>query len=711
MKRKAARSRYKSAAVEKQNAECRMKLKAARSRYKSAAVEKQEAECWMKLKAARSRYKSAAVEKQEAEGANGRRHQEGGLKIREVVANVFPPVVGNRWHLRSMSLRQCSLHSFDSSAVLESSATFVEITQHVWGRDAKLHDRAATNFIAPMSSSPLHFEQVFGIYDFPSGPHIALLVESESYVSVKKIPIDIRAAKKIIIVPLFSTSKPISAVKQQEQSFCLDLLKKTFQSHRFFYSTSTYDITHHQQSWAMIESKNRADAHMVPLWKRSDRRFFWNHDVVSDFMNLEAHAWIVPFVSAHIEFKSDVEIDDKKFDLLFISRRSCFHQGCRFTKRGLDSDGNCANFVETEQTLILPDGKITSLVQVRGSIPILWSSPCTLKYEPSVSLESNVNGFSYSEDHFKALESHYCSEKQDSIILCVNLIDKKRDQEKLGFEFAKAIESVKALISSKIHYEWFDFHAETKKSGKWKNLVKLLRNVESDIKCIGFFCKHNGEILSLQKGVIRTNCMDNLDRTNVAQTLFARYSLLTQIGKPYDLSSVTTLESPYKKFEKVYKDVWANNADAISKLYAGTGALKVDFTKTGKRTTKGMFNDLVNSIARYYINNFSDGRKQDGIDILLGKYKPTSVYDVHSRAERLPTVIHRFYALFVLQFSIFIVVSRVLGIFAAPITLFNALVAAFTLTLIVFFYVFFVVFKFGSSIGRKLVVRAALRFD
>jgi hypothetical protein len=35
------------------------------------------------------------------------------------------------------------------------------------------------------------------------------------------------------------------------------------------------------------------------------------------------------------------------------------------------------------------------------------------------------------------------------------------------------------------------------------------------------------------------------------------------------------LESPYKDFECVFKDVWGNNADAISTYYSGTGALKV----------------------------------------------------------------------------------------------------------------------------------------
>jgi len=53
--------------------------------------------------------------------------------------------------------------------------------------------------------------------------------------------------------------------------------------------------------------------------------------------------------------------------------------GCRFTKRGLDEHGQAANFVETEQILIFPDGKVTSYVQIRGSIPLKWSSPVHMK--------------------------------------------------------------------------------------------------------------------------------------------------------------------------------------------------------------------------------------------------------------------------------------------------------------------------------------------
>ena len=58
------------------------------------------------------------------------------------------------------------------------------------------------------------------------------------------------------------------------------------------------------------------------------------------------------------------------------------------------------------------------------------------------------------------------------------------------------------------------------------------------------------------------------------------------------------------------RNIWADNADACSVQYAGTGALKTDFTRTGKRTFAGLLQDGVNSMVRYWKNNFMDGKRQ-----------------------------------------------------------------------------------------------------
>ena len=56
--------------------------------------------------------------------------------------------------------------------------------------------------------------------------------------------------------------------------------------------------------------------------------------------------------------------------------------------------------------------------------------------------------------------------------------------------------------------------------------------------------------------------------------------------------------------------MWADHADMISTAYSGTGALKTDFTRTGKRTKAGLLQDGVNSVMRYMKNNYFDGPRQ-----------------------------------------------------------------------------------------------------
>ena len=102
-----------------------------------------------------------------------------------------------------------------------------------------------------------------------------------------------------------------------------------------------------------------------------------------------------------------------------------------------------------------------------------------------------------------------------------------------------------------------------------------VKEVDEDFQRHSYFSRaSDGTVTKLQKGVIRTNCLDNLDRTNVVQSLFGRRSLLIMLEQHTALQG-NVLESPHRDFENVFKDVWGNNADAISILYSGTGALKV----------------------------------------------------------------------------------------------------------------------------------------
>jgi len=220
------------------------------------------------------------------------------------------------------------------------------------------------------------------------------------------------------------------------------------------------------------------------------------------------------------------------------------------------------------------------------------------------------------------------------------------------------------LTSQTVKHVWYDFHAECRLG--YHNLIKLLRMLQPTLHHHNYFhatrspsslhrnshvpaknehmLSINGDhwqASSVQTGVIRTNCMDCLDRTNVVQSLLGRYMLHTQLQqlstninssiKPTKQNKlVMTLDSYKPLAEITHRTLWADNADVISQLYAGTPALKGDFTRTGQRTKMGALMDGKNSVTRYCWNNFWDGDRQLGMDLLTGELTGLGKDDVAS---------------------------------------------------------------------------------
>lgn len=59
--------------------------------------------------------------------------------------------------------------------------------------------------------------------------------------------------------------------------------------------------------------------------------------------------------------------------------------GMRYKRRGVDNNGNVANYVETEQ-LIHVHNHTLSFVQTRGSVPVFWSQ-VGYRYNPRPRLD------------------------------------------------------------------------------------------------------------------------------------------------------------------------------------------------------------------------------------------------------------------------------------------------------------------------------------
>ncbi|KAJ7271919.1 SacI homology domain-containing protein [Mycena haematopus] len=355
----------------------------------------------------------------------------------------------------------------------------------------------------------------------------------------------------------------------------------------------------------------------LPLWRRVDRRFWWNEWMSKPFVDAGVHPYVLPIMQGYYQIaKFTIPPDpmthdeDAEVDYIIVSRRSRDRAGLRYQRRGIDDDAHVANFVETETiTRVEREGRsnVFAYVQLRGSIPLFWTQTgYGLKPPPLLATDRTH------DQHIDALKRHFQrTVPKYGPHTIINLAEQHGKEASVTQGYR---EYMAELADKDAVYHEYDFHAETK-GMKYENISKLLDVMERTFEHQGYLWISGNLTMSSQKGIFRVNCIDCLDRTNVVQSAFARYVLNNQLGAVALLNPVMDGRT---ETDNVFNDVWANNGDAISRAYAGTSALKGDFTRTGKRDLGGMLNDGVNSLARMYTSTFSDWFCQAVIDFMLG---------------------------------------------------------------------------------------------
>ncbi|KAI1446261.1 SacI homology domain-containing protein [Annulohypoxylon stygium] len=421
-----------------------------------------------------------------------------------------------------------------------------------------------------------------------------------------------------------------------------------FGTSRSFFFSYDVDLTRSVANGSSITSTTN-----IPLHQIADSTFFWNKNLMKPFQGSGNDSLILPLMQGFVgqrtfvvdrhppqsdsqedsmemadmsppperdtEFFSperasvDLRPSEKKFVITVISRRSTRRAGLRYLRRGIDDNGHAANFVETEQILSTPawdpGSKIFSFVQVRGSIPIFFTqSPYSLKPIPVLQHSSEAN-FRAFKKHFELMGNSY------GAVQLVNLVEKHGVEAIVGNEYEKAVKRFneqRAEDSQSLAFEWFDFHSACR-GMKFENVSLLLDILGKKIEEASSTVEKGGQIERKQNSVLRTNCMDCLDRTNVCQSSFGKFMLDLQLkGEGFDMSAQLDQENSW------FNTLWADNGDAISKQYASTAAMKGDYTRTRKRDYRGMVNDLGLSLTRFYNGMVNDYFSQAAIDYFLG---------------------------------------------------------------------------------------------
>lgn len=340
-----------------------------------------------------------------------------------------------------------------------------------------------------------------------------LVVVTDANLEANLIGKKIYSATKFKWIPI---RDPTSKIKEEDQVY-INMFNVWFNS-RYFYFSYDIDLTNTLQQ--NLEKTNLGSTKVNHACRSV---FFYNECYMKQFINTNNNDWIQPFITGFVSSKTCM-VNNKQICLTLISRRDKSRAGLRFLQRGSDESGNCTNTAETEQilTINVENGyRVFSHMQLRGSMPFLWKQTPNLKWNPTFKVEVNTqkNAQAYSS-HIKSLVKTYGE------CMFVNLIDKKGSQMLLG---NKLEELNRQVPHPKIGLIWFDFHSECKNM-KYENLSKLISQIHEQIEGNRYYevTLQNTNIgmvnvpVLKQSGVIRTNCVDCLDRTNVVQSVIGR---------------------------------------------------------------------------------------------------------------------------------------------------------------------------------------------
>nr|XP_009391717.1 PREDICTED: phosphoinositide phosphatase SAC3 isoform X4 [Musa acuminata subsp. malaccensis] len=443
----------------------------------------------------------------------------------------------------------------------------------------------------------------------------------------------------------------------------------------FFFSYSYHIMQSLQKN--VCESQS---GHMI-----YETMFIWNEFLTREVhQRLKNTLWTVDLVYGFFK-QVKLSICGKDFWLTLIARRSRHFAGTRYLKRGVNGNGSVANDVETEQIVFkdIPGGTptcLSSVVQNRGSIPLFWSQETSkLNLKPDIILKKDKD-YEATRLHFENLANRYRNP-----IIILNLIkseEKKPRESILRSEFADAIEFINKNLSEESHLKYlhWDLHKHSRR--KAKNVLTLLGKVASrTLKLTGFFyCettpapRHEGDLrwpnfvsggnttgtddidkfedgtqednmdsdisgletaqvqvsngghcsvksLRYQTGVLRTNCIDCLDRTNVAQYAYGLAALGHQLHA-LNLSSLPSIHLDASLADDLMT-YYETMGDTLSLQYGGSAAHKKIFSeRRGQWKAATQSQEFFRTLQRYYSNAYMDVEKQAAIDLFLGHFQP-----------------------------------------------------------------------------------------
>nr|CCC95160.1 putative synaptojanin (N-terminal domain) [Trypanosoma congolense IL3000] len=467
-----------------------------------------------------------------------------------------------------------------------------------------------------------------------------------------------------------STGTTLQRARAQEDEYCRQFLYSV-QKQNFFYSR-TYDLTNVLQSNMILDIRQNPRRAKFVWNEFLLEPFFTLPEMMvrqhaseeacqddqtkfdSQILPEKLKRWFVLVIQGSVVQRT-AWCRSKPLLITLIARTSKNYAGARYFRRGINGNGQAANHVEIEQ--IVSDeaslhsygrrGNFTSYVQVRGSVPLHWFQPPTQLPKPPIKM--GVSNLYYTDTckHFQELLEDY-----GAPIIVVNLLKQREKivrESALGAEYKRAVETLIGYAAEPwlggdekqdeiLIYREFDIRAGAQNA--WNKTTSLAEDFcakNGFFACVGgaaakndFQCwsdavdenEHSGcsngiEFMNvrLQNGVLRSNCLDCVDRTNLFQFFFGLHVL------GYQLHALGLLHSPADislspQVQGLFLQMYLLVGDIVAMHYGGSAQVGAGVLNRGTGWDKMM------GIKRLYNNILGDREKQLFMNLFLGRYQP-----------------------------------------------------------------------------------------
>ncbi|CAK85906.1 unnamed protein product (macronuclear) [Paramecium tetraurelia] len=228
--------------------------------------------------------------------------------------------------------------------------------------------------------------------------------------------------------------------------------------------------------------------------------YMWNRGLCKQIYTQQIKNQDVLIIQGFMDSYS-VYLEGKRVQVALITKRSLKAPGTRLAQTGVQKDGNVANFVETTQIVVVANLK-SQFKQIRGSVPVFWRESGNL-------LMKKLELYGTEQENHIAFTNHFN-----------NLIfEKKRESVSSEHDLIQAYElGVHQYQPDKLRYIYYNFDEITQDVDfhRINQVIMKISNFIQNIQFNAYDLLTNQRKLK-QRGIVRTNCLNCLDRTNVYQ--------------------------------------------------------------------------------------------------------------------------------------------------------------------------------------------------